>query len=245
MPDLNWNASLWGTDYSWPGAGDEWSAPWGGSEPQWFGSLYPRLHRLLPAASILEIAPGHGRWTKFLLPACENYLGIDLNQSCADVCTTRFNQVPYARFESNDGMTLDAAEDGGYDFIFSFDSLVHAEIDVFHSYVPEILKKLKPNGTAFIHHSNHAAGHLPQGQHDHSRASSVSAEAVAEIISASGGSVIVQEVITWIDAHLLDCLTLFGRGDSGRQAPAVQISNPHFGDEAGLIANYQAPYSSI
>jgi hypothetical protein len=27
---------------------------WGGSEPQWFGSLYPRLHRFLPARAILE-----------------------------------------------------------------------------------------------------------------------------------------------------------------------------------------------
>lgn len=245
MPDLNWNASLWGTNYDWPGAGEEWSAPWGGSEPQWFGSLYPRLHRLLPAASILEIAPGHGRWTRFLLPFCQNYFGIDLNQSCVDVCKMMFSQTPYARFESNDGMTLDAAEDGSFDFIFSFDSLVHAEIDVFHSYIPEILKKLKPDGTAFIHHSNYAAGQLPQEHHDHSRAHTVSAAAVADVIAASGGTLIVQEVITWIDAHLLDCLTLFGREESRRQAPAVQLSNPHFGQEASLIAHFQAPYSSI
>ena len=245
MPDLNWNATLWGADYDWPGAGDEWSAPWGGSEPQWFGSLYPRLHRRLPAANILEIAPGHGRWTRFLLPQCENYLGIDLNQSCVDACRARFEKTQHARFESNDGMTLAAAEDGAYDFIFSFDSLVHAEIDVFHSYIPEILRKLKPGGAAFIHHSNYAAGQLPEGHHDHSRGASVSGAAVADIITASGGAVIVQEVITWIDAHLLDCLTVFGRQDGGHQQPPALLSNPHFGEEANLIARFQAPYSSI
>ncbi|MBN9481463.1 MAG: class I SAM-dependent methyltransferase [Bordetella sp.] len=245
MPDLNWNASLWGAGYDWPDGGDEWSVPWGGSEPQWFGSLYPRLHRLLPAQNILEIAPGHGRWTRFLLPQCQTYLGIDLNPSCVDACRTRFDQTPHARFESNDGMTLAAAEDEAYDFIFSFDSLVHAEIDVFHAYIPEILRKLKPNGAAFIHHSNYAAGLLPAGRHDHSRGTTVSGAAVADIIAASGGAVILQEVITWIDAPLLDCLTLFGRGDGVRGASPIVLSNPHFGEEAGLIAQFQAPYSSI
>ena len=70
MPELDWNKAVFDGNYDWRQGGEEWSAPWGGSEAQWFGSLYPRLHRLLPAGRILEIAPGFGRWTKFLIPAC-------------------------------------------------------------------------------------------------------------------------------------------------------------------------------
>jgi hypothetical protein len=44
--------------------------------------------------------------------------------------------------------------DGGVDFIFSFDSLVHAEDAVLKAYVAEFAKKLRPNGAAFLHHSN-------------------------------------------------------------------------------------------
>jgi hypothetical protein len=40
------------------------------------------------------------------------------------------------------------------DFIFSFDSLVHAEDVVLKAYAAEFSKKLRPTGTAFIHHSN-------------------------------------------------------------------------------------------
>src|SRR5690606_9267209 len=187
MPDLSWNTSLWGDNYGWEEAGEEWSVPWGGSEAQWYGSLFPRLHRLLPASSILEIAPGYGRWTRFLLPNCERYLGIDLHASCVEACRNRFSNASHARFASNDGLSLAAAPDASFDVVFSFDSLVHAEIDVLQAYVAEILRKLKPGGTAFIHHSNYAQSQLVEGQNDHSRAHSVSASAVADLVSVHGG----------------------------------------------------------
>lgn len=52
-----------------------------GSEAQWFGCLYPRLHRLLLTGRILEIALGFGRRTNFLISACSNYIGFDLSES--------------------------------------------------------------------------------------------------------------------------------------------------------------------
>jgi len=79
VPDLNWNKTVWSDSYHWNDAGEEWSTTWGGSEAQWFGSIYPRVHRFLPAQRILEIALGFGRWTRYLLPACEEFIGIDLS----------------------------------------------------------------------------------------------------------------------------------------------------------------------
>ena len=56
------NQSFW-AGYDWSRAGEEWSEGWGGSHAQWYGVVLPRIARFLPASSILEIAPGHGRWT--------------------------------------------------------------------------------------------------------------------------------------------------------------------------------------
>ena len=154
MPDLNWNASIWGSIYSWPDRGEEWSSAWGDSESQWFGSIFPRLHRFLPAQRILEIAPGFGRWTKFLIAECDEFVGIDFSAKCVDACRNRFAATKHARFFDNDGHSLAAAPDDSFDLIFSFDSLVHAEHDVLQSYVPQILRKLSSTGVAFIHHSN-------------------------------------------------------------------------------------------
>jgi len=140
MPELRWNEVVWGDARSWRDAGEQWSVPWGSSEAQWFGSIYPRLHRLLPARRILEIAPGFGRWTRFLLSACENYFGADLSPVCIAACRNTFSDAGHAKFVQNDGMSLAEIPDSSVDLVFSFDSLVHAELDVFKSYVPQIIK---------------------------------------------------------------------------------------------------------
>ena len=186
MPDVNWNRQVWDGSYNWTTQGEEWSVAWGGSEPQWFGSLYPRLHRVLPAKSILELAPGMGRWTKFLLPLCSKYVGIDLSLQCVQECRKTFGKATHARFAQNDGYSLADAEDGAFEFIFSFDSLVHVELDVFKTYIPQLLQKLTKNGVAFIHHSNLGAFGTAFGS-PHSRAHSVSRQNMESLILESGG----------------------------------------------------------
>jgi SAM-dependent methyltransferase len=245
MPDLDWNKTLWGGGYNWQGSGEEWSAAWGGSEAQWFGALFPRIHRLLPAHGILEIAPGYGRWTHFLIPACSDYLGIDLSAACIDACRTRFRNSPHARFICNDGLSLDNAPDASFDLIFSFDSLVHAEIDIFQAYIPQLIRKLTPNGIAFLHHSNLKGFDNPEGINSHSRANSVSGRNVAKLITESGGKVIIQEIITWDGVGPVDCLTTFGRSDTNGDNNTVYLVNLSFMEEAAIILKYQKPYCEI
>lgn len=142
MPDLQWNQEVWGNAQNWYDAGEGWSRAWGNSEAQWFGSLYPRLHRLLPSRSILEIAPGYGRWTRFLLTFCERYVGVDISPVCVAACRNNFSDVGHAKFIQNDGISLSEIPDCSIDLVFSFDSLVHAEFDVFQRYVPQLIQKL-------------------------------------------------------------------------------------------------------
>jgi ubiquinone/menaquinone biosynthesis C-methylase UbiE len=103
---------------------------------------------------ILEIAPGHGRWTQFLQVHCASLIGVDLAQTCVERCTERFRQFQNLKFEVNDKLTLPMIENGSIDFAFSFDSLVHAESDVMSAYANELARVLRPGGVAFIHHSN-------------------------------------------------------------------------------------------
>jgi SAM-dependent methyltransferase len=244
MPDLNWNKTTWGSTYGWQGSGEEWSVAWGGSEAQWFGSIYPRLHRFLPAQRILEIAPGFGRWTKFLVPACDEFVGIDLSEKCTEACRERFADARHAQFFTNDGYSLSTAHDRGFDLIFSFDSLVHAESDVIASYIPQMVRKLSPAGVAFIHHSNLLVYGNTLGI-QHGRANSVSANVVGDLITRGGGRVLVQEVVNWGGEHLIDCLTLFAHSDAYPNTQTVHRRNPVYMGEATLIQNFQSPYSAI
>src|SRR5258708_2194289 len=98
MPNLNWNRQMWTEESTWGTGGEEWSAAWGNSEAQWFGSLLPRLPRLLPVRQILEIAPGFGRWTRFFLPLCEGYTGIDMSPRCVAACQRAFRSMSMSLF---------------------------------------------------------------------------------------------------------------------------------------------------
>jgi SAM-dependent methyltransferase len=189
----------------------------GRSEAQWFGSLYPRLHRLLPAKRVLEIAPGFGRWTKFLIGACENYVGVDLSGECVTACQSTFATAKHTSFIQNDGISL-AGANGLFDFVFSFDSLVHAEMEVFTHYIPQIIGKLSPTGVAFLHHSNLDAVRNLQAS-PHFRATSVDAPRVAALIGQHGGRVLIQEVMDWGGTALSDCLTMFARTDPTISGP--------------------------
>ena len=90
----------------------------------------PRIARFLPAGSILEIAPGHGRWTDFLREHCDTLSIVDLDAACIDACRERFAGDERIAYHVNDGRSLDMIEDGSVDFAFSFDSLVHADAEV-------------------------------------------------------------------------------------------------------------------
>ena len=154
MPTVEWNKKVWDKTYSWNQAGDEWSGDWGGSESQWYGSLLPRIHKFLPAGSILEIGPGYGRWTKYLAEQCVKLVLVDISESCIEACRERFKSYEHIEYYANDGFSLERIDDNSLDVVFSFDSLVHAEIDVMSGYLGQISKKLTKNGVGIIHHSN-------------------------------------------------------------------------------------------
>ena len=174
MPSLDENTRRWSDSYEWADAGEEWSRAWGGSEAQWFGSILPRLHAYVPARTILEVAPGFGRWTRFLWPLCDRMVLVDLSERCIDACRERFGDEGSIEYHVNDGSSLEMVTDASIDLAFSFDSLVHAEADVIESYVTQLRHKLTEDGVAFLHHSNFAA--LDEGtENRHWRSESVSA----------------------------------------------------------------------
>jgi len=154
MPTVEQNLILWGKPDGWKDDGDKWSVKWGGTDLEWWASIFPRIRKFLPASTILEIAPGFGRWTQFLKGFCEQLVAVDVSPACIERCKERFASDPHVRCYVNDGKSLAMVEDRSVDFAFSFDSLVHVEADVIAAYLNQLGKKLKPGGFAFFHHSN-------------------------------------------------------------------------------------------
>jgi SAM-dependent methyltransferase len=263
VPTIEENLKQWDQDYDWRFAGEPWSRAWGSSGAEWYGCIYPRIRRFLPASAILEIAPGFGRWTEFLLGHCDTLIGIDLTPKCIDGCRQRFAGRLGASFETNDGHSMPMVSDSSIDFAFSFDSLVHVEAETLKGYLTELARVLRPDGVAFLHHSNLGAyqrsnralapfqGAFKRIEHTRLRtglvrigvdrvlpwrAPSVSAALLAELCEKAGMRCVGQELVNWSGGVLLlDSISVLTRPGSRWDRPNRVVNNRLFRSEARSI----------
>lgn len=268
MGTIDQNRDVWAT-YAWPRQGDEWSSAWGGAAAEWYGTLLPRLRHWLPARTVLEIAPGFGRWTQFLKDLAEHLILVDVTERCILECRTRFASATNISYHVNDGRSLSMVENGSLNLVFSFDSLVHAEADVIEAYLLELAKKLAPDGVGFIHHSNIGAyptplllgrwlrrlttpfarhpAWLPRTRfiepNRHWRATSMTAALFATLCRTAGLQCRTQELITWESGLLTDCISVFTRADSRFARVNHILENQHFMAEAAYIASRERLYA--
>ena len=111
MPDIEWNQQQWGSRTNWSQHGEGWSSSWGSADMQWYCVLLPRIHRFVPARTILEIAPGFGRWTLYLKDLCTNLIVVDLVEQCISACKERFVNSSHINYFVNDGKSLEMVDD--------------------------------------------------------------------------------------------------------------------------------------
>ena len=238
--------------YDWREAGEEWSAPWGSSAAQWAGTIFPRIRDFLPTSTILEIAPGFGRWTHYLKDYCEQLWAVDKSAECIEACLQRFAASSHVRCHLNDGRSLSMVPDASIDFVFSFDSFVHTNRDVVDAYLRELRRKLKIGGKGFIHHSNFGEyvntprERLPEAlakplikarilDWAHHRNPGMSADLFRTLCAQNGLYCVSQELVNWRGRRLIDCLSLFVRSDSAPHDATKIIRNPNFMREAARL----------
>jgi 2-polyprenyl-3-methyl-5-hydroxy-6-metoxy-1,4-benzoquinol methylase len=260
MASIEQNKQWW-NESEWSEAGNEWSSAYGTPEMQWYASILPRIHRYLPAATILEIAPGFGRWTHFLKAACCNLVLVDLSAKCIEACKERFAGEKHIAYHLNDGRSLAMVADCSIDFMFSFDSLVHVEKDVIQAYLEQIATKLTPDGVGFIHHSNigefakyfETLDHLPRGRGllsrlqlvepgDHKRARSMTADVFLDLATKAGLKVVSQELVNWGTQRTIDCISVFTLPNGTWDRDYQRWVNEDFGREAQYIGQLAALY---
>lgn len=250
MPTIEQNLTQW-ANHDWSSRGDEWSAGWGSTTLMWHASLLPRICHYLPAEHILEIAPGHGRCTQFLIPHCNEITLVDLVPGCIKACVKRFKRSgPKVRGYVNDGRSLDMVRDNSIDFVFSWDSLVHVEADVMEAYLTQLGRKLKPGAVGFLHHSNIGAYADASGklmiENKSWRGASMSAARFREFAARAGLATFGQELIEWGQPAFIDCISAFGRPPAGaalrqgRTTPVVE--NPRIFEEGRWISQLTTLY---
>lgn len=159
------NLTRWNERHKWSKDGDEWVGQaklirqpydkWKRSLVETF--IAPNVNR---DAVVLEIAPGHGRWSKEIVDHCRELILVDLSPGCIEHCKQIFADRDHVTYIANDGMSLPGVEPNRVDFVWSYDSFVHMDRDTIGAYLREIEKVLKPGGRAIIHHAGRKHGFL-------------------------------------------------------------------------------------
>jgi ubiquinone/menaquinone biosynthesis C-methylase UbiE len=257
MGDVRTLKSVFNDTWDWSTGGEEWSTWWGGTPSLWYGALLPRIHPFLPAPTVLEIAPGFGRWTQYLKDLAGKLILVDLAEKCIEHCQARFADANNIDYHVNDGRSLAMIPDASVDFVFTWDSLVHADMDIIDDYVVELARILTPNGVAFVHHSNvhmHSRSHavamrtpgklLPKLINRGVlldvyawRAPTVSADRVGDACARSGLNVRSQELFTWEHGpYLTEAISLITPTGSTWARPTRRTRNRTFREEARRMA---------
>jgi len=169
MPSLGWNLKVWTKDYAKFRAerpNDTYGVQWGDpdarescsrADPIAPGPLYRVVDDLIkpyarPDATILEIGPGGGRWTRYLVGAGK-IICVDINEvfraELSEICKSTDFQ-----FYKTRGYELGGIAAESVDFVFSFGTFVHIEPKGIEQYLHEIKRVLKPGGISVIQYAD-------------------------------------------------------------------------------------------
>jgi len=159
------NLETWDKEHHWAKDGDEWDGQArfsGVSYDDWKQSLVDTfiVPNVTPDSSVLEIAPGHGRWSEIIAARCGSLTLVDLSPSCIEYCKKRLSDYHHVRYFTTDGKSLSDIENDSIDFLWSFDSFVHMSPEVIQAYFREAHRVMRTGGKAILHHAGRRHGVL-------------------------------------------------------------------------------------
>lgn len=206
------NLAQWDHRDPWSQQGDQWDGQarhCGIDYGVWKAGIMARYLPLLPrGGTILEIGPGHGRWSDLLIDHAGLLVLCDISPNCLDACRQRLMGRGRLRTHLAEGADLPSDLSGSVDAVWSYDCLVHVAPEQTARYVSEVARVLRPGGVAILHHGNNRrpamfawASRLAQGRradavHDRGWRSAVSRRDIRRWAKAAGLTVERQES-TW------------------------------------------------
>jgi len=158
MGSIDWNLRTWDDPANWSEFGDGWTfhaADCGQPYDKWKDSVVANFLNpfIDPKTDTVEIAPGHGRWTEFMVGHVGTLTLVDLSPTCIAECRARFAEGhPEISFLVNDGKSIDVGDES-VDLIWSFSSFVHIDEPEIRAYLDEFRRVLRPGGRFVVHHA--------------------------------------------------------------------------------------------
>jgi SAM-dependent methyltransferase len=152
------NLAQWDLRDAWSQDGDEWDGQaraCGVPYEAWKAGVVARYRSLLASGgTVLELGPGHGRWSDELISMAGTLVLCDISPNCLDACRHRLAGRGRMRTHLSAAADLPADLTAAVDAVWSYDCLVHVGPEEFRRYVAEIGRVLRRGGSAVLHHAD-------------------------------------------------------------------------------------------
>jgi cyclopropane fatty-acyl-phospholipid synthase-like methyltransferase len=148
------------------------------------------MKRIPEGSVILEIGPGAGRWSEFLLQRAERLILADIAETCLQMCRERFGDDPRVEIHRIEDGTLSFVDDEVIDVVWAYDVFVHINPEDTDRYLGEIGRVLRSAGTGVIHHPDRYAN---EDAHTKGFRSHVTAEIFSDLAKRHGLEVVEQD----------------------------------------------------
>jgi Methyltransferase domain len=106
-----------------------------------------------PAHTAVEIGPGGGRWTRYLL-AFKTVYAVDYYDEVLAEFRKTFSRYDHVRIVKNNGVDFPGIAPQSVDYALSFGCFVHLNQSLIDQYLGNLKTILKPGGNAVIHYSD-------------------------------------------------------------------------------------------
>lgn len=111
--------------------------------------VWPLVH---PDKVALEIGPGGGRWTRYLI-ACRTVYAVDYFEELLDELAQNY-RTPNLVLVKNNGVDFPGVPAASVDLVFSYGTFVHFELDLIGAYLDNIAGILKPGGDIVLQYAD-------------------------------------------------------------------------------------------
>jgi SAM-dependent methyltransferase len=146
----------YGTQY-----GDPFDSGWPWGTPIMQKFLLPFLGE---DKVVMEIGAGGGRWSQFIIPQSKQALIVDGTKACETAIRGHFGpklDLGNVQFLVSPDGKLPKVKKDSVDFVFSFDTFVHFDEDLFCEYMRTVARVLKPGGVLSLYYAFDASYKLP------------------------------------------------------------------------------------
>ena len=107
---------------------------------------------ITPDSTVVEIGPGGGRWTRYMLPARKVY-AVDYHEELLKELRKNFKNENICLVKNN-GDDFPGIQKASIDFIFSFGTFVHLDLEIIDGYLKNMKPLLKNDANVVIQYSD-------------------------------------------------------------------------------------------